>query len=100
MEEKTLKIRQILRSQFSVVWLFRDRYWNRGSRERKVAVTALKSRNRTVIGKDQKTKRGSRTAKRYLSARAQWSHRLSDPPAKATLSPIIFNVMKITEEVR
>ncbi len=99
MEEKTLKIRQILHGQFSVVWLFRNRYWNRESRERKVAVIALKSRNSTVKGKDQKTRRGNRTAKRYPCVIAQGLFRLSDP-REATHSPIIFDVGDITEEVR
>jgi len=64
-EDKTLKTRQkginILRkSQYAAVWLSRKRYRDRGSRGRKVIVIAQRSRYRTVMDKDQKTRRGNR----------------------------------------
>ena len=77
-EDKTLKTRQkginIMKkkSQYATVWLFRKRYRDRGSRGGEVAVIAQRSRYRTVTGKDQKSRRDSRIAKRYLSANAQW----------------------------
>ena len=97
MEDKTLKTRQkginILRkSQYAAVWLFRKRYRDRGSRGRKVIVITPRSRYRTVMDKDQKTRRESRIATRYPSANAAGSHRLSGPGQEAPSSPAIPSV--------
>jgi len=97
-EDKTLKTRlkgiNILKkkSQYAAVWLSCKRHRDRGSRGREVAVIAQRSRYRTVTGKDQKSRRDSRIAKRYPSVNAPGSNRLSGPGQEAPGSPVILSV--------
>jgi len=63
-----------------------------------VAVIAQRSRYRIAKDKDQKSRRDSRIAKRYPSANAQGSNRLSGPGQEAPGSPVILGVREITEK--
>jgi hypothetical protein len=104
-EDKALKTRQkginiLKRKQYAAVWLSWKRHRDRGSRGRKVAVIAQRSRNRTEMGKDQKSRRDSRIVKRYPSVNAPGSNRLSGPGQEAPTGRQSSVSREITEKVK